>query len=250
VDLGPARLEEGASFVREMHRRLTRFDPESDLSRFNASAGRWVGVSELLATLLREALRAHEVSGGLVNAGVLPAMLAIGYTRDFAEGPTVLTTPEPHIPAPLPDVLEVRGELARLAPGAGVDLGGIAKGWLADRLAERLGENALVNLGGDLYARGEGPDAEGWPVGFGERTVLLRDAGAATSGTERRRWGEGLHHLIDPRLGLPARSDLAEVSVIADTAADAEIFAKTALLLGTGRAEEFLTGRSRGWWMR
>ncbi len=250
IDLDPSRLADGADFVREMHARLTRFEPESELSRFNASGGRWFEVSEVLAALLREALRAYEVSGGIVHAGVLPAMLAIGYTRDFAQGPTVRTAPAAAALRALPEVLEVKGSEARLAPGAGIDLGGLAKGWLADRLAERLGENALVNLGGDLCARGGGPTGEGWPVGFGGKTALLREAGAATSGTHLRRWGEGLHHLIDPRTGLPAKTDLIEVSVIADRAADAEILAKTALLLGAARAHDFLLGRARGWWLR
>ncbi len=250
IGIDGARLEEGATFVRAMHDRLTRFDRGSELSRFNASPGHWVSVSDVLEELLRESLRAFEISGGLVHVGVLPAMLAIGYTRDFAAGPTVLTAPAPVRPAPLPETLEVRSREARLAPGAGIDLGGVAKGWLADRLGSRLGDNALVNLGGDLYARGDGPTDEGWPVGFGGRTVLLRDAGAATSGTEGRRWGDGLHHLIDPRTGLPAKSDLAEVSVIATTATDAEILAKAALLLGAAGARTFLSGRASGWWLR
>lgn len=239
-------------WVHAMHGRLTRFEPDSELSLFNASAGRWVAVSDTLGALLRESLRAYEVSGGLVNAAVLPAMLAIGYTRDFAAGPTAVVAPR-GVPSPaLPHVLEVRdgSREARLAPGSGLDLGGLAKGWLADRLAERLGENALVNLGGDLYARGGGPEGRGWPVGFGGKTVLLQDAGAATSGTEQRRWGEGLHHLIDPRTGLPAQSDLVEVSVIARTAVDAEILAKTALLLGAAKAHDFLQGRAQGWWLK
>src|SRR5438477_33847 len=84
-------------------------------------------------------------------------------------------------------------------------------------------------VGGDLLARGPGETGEGWPVGFGDRTVLLRDMGAATSGTTKRMWGPGLHHLIDPRTSKPAATDLKEVSVIAGTAADAEIYAKVAL---------------------
>lgn len=249
VDLPPGRLEEAAAWVRGMHARLTRFDPASELSLFNASAGRWAAVSADLGGLLREALRAYDVSGGLVHAGVLPAMLAIGYTRDLAEGPTVLAAPAPAPLPPLPRSLEVRDGRARLAAGAGIDLGGIAKGWLADRLARDLGPNVLANLGGDLFARGGGPDGRGWPVGFGQRTVLLADAGAATSGTRLRRWGDGLHHLIDPRTGLPAASDLALVSVVATSAAEAEILAKTALLLGRERAETFLRGRASGWWL-
>src|SRR5581483_11090152 len=86
VDARPERLARGADWVRAMHSRLTRFEPESELSRLNAAAGRWFPVSDELELLLREALRADEVSGGLVNAAVLPAMLALGYTRPLALG--------------------------------------------------------------------------------------------------------------------------------------------------------------------
>jgi thiamine biosynthesis lipoprotein len=239
------RLAGSESWVHEMHDRLTRFSP-SELSGFNGSAGSWADVSPLLEALLRECLRAHDVSGGLVNAAILPALLAAGYTRTFSAGPTQLTASV--VPPALPEVLEVRSGSARLRRGASIDLGGIAKGWLADRLASDLGANSLVNLGGDLFARGGGESGEGWPVGMGGKTVLLLDMGAATSGTSKRSWGPGLHHLIDPRTGLPSRTDLVEASVIARTGADAEIFAKTALLLGSLKAEEFLAAHDAlGW---
>ena len=245
-DLDAERLAQGERWVHEMHHRLTRFSPTSELSRFNASAGSWAAVSPLLESLLRECLRAHELSRGLVNAAVLPALLAAGYTRTFSEGPTHVTASV--VPPALPEVLEVRTGSARLRQGASIDLGGIAKGWLADRLAADLGPNSLVNLCGDLYARGGGETGDGWPVGMGGKTVLLLDMGAATSGTRKRTWGPDLHHLIDPRTGLPSRSDLAEVSVIARTGADAEIFAKTALLLGSTAAQDFLvTHDALGW---
>jgi thiamine biosynthesis lipoprotein len=71
--------------------------------------------------------------------------------------------------------------------------------------------------------------------------------GAATSGTTKRMWGPGLHHLIDPRTSRPAVSDLKEVSVIAETATDAEIYAKVALLIGSAAATKWLGGRALGW---
>lgn len=245
-----AALDDAVAWVRERHARFTRFEATSELARLNAAAGTWVGVSGELEALLRLALDAHERSGGLVHAGVLAALEAAGYTRTFADGPTrpALELPVP-LP-PLPRLLEVAPGRARLAAGAGLDLGGLAKGWLADRCCERLGPNALVNLGGDLRARGPGPDGEGWPVGLADRTVLLDDMGAATSGTTRRRWGDGLHHLIDPRTGRPAAGDLEEVSVLARTATDAEILAKTALLLGRAEGERWLEGRALGWSLR
>ncbi|TMC46826.1 MAG: FAD:protein FMN transferase [Chloroflexi bacterium] len=246
IGLPAERLAEGEAWVHEMHDRLTRFSPTSELSRFNESAGSWAPVSDLLEALLRECLRAHELSVGLVNAAVLPALLAAGYTRTFSEGPTAVTASV--VPPALPEVLEVRPGSARLRHSASIDLGGIAKGWLADRLAPQLGPNSLVNLCGDLFARGGGENGDGWPVGMGGKTVLLLDMGAATSGTRKRAWGPDLHHLIDPRTGLPSRSDLAEASVIARTGADAEIFAKTALLLGSGPAEEYLASHDAlGW---
>jgi thiamine biosynthesis lipoprotein len=152
------------------------------------------------------------------------------------------------VPPALPEVLEVRTGSARLRQSASIDLGGIAKGWLADRLGAELGANSLVNLCGDLFARGGGETGDGWPVGMGGKTVLLLDMGAATSGTRKRSWGPRLHHLIDPRSGLPADTDLAEVSVIARSGADAEIFAKTALLLGSAQAERYLAAHDAlGW---
>lgn len=250
-------LDDAAEWILRRHARFTRFEGTSELSLLNAAGGGWVTISVELEALLRLALDAHERSGGLVHAGVLPALLAAGYTRTFSElaaagatGQPVAMLEPPRPLLPLPDVLEVRPGRARLAAGSALDLGGLAKGWLADRCSERLGPNALVNLGGDLRARGPGPDGEGWPVGFAGRTVLLADMAAATSGTTRRRWGDGLHHLIDPRTGLPAHSDLQEVSVLASTAADAEILAKTALLLGRDAGEAWLEGKAQGWSLR
>ena len=234
-------------WVRGLAARLTRFDERSELSVLNRSGGEWAAVSRELEALLRESLRAHEMSGGLVNVAVLPSMLAAGYTRTLAEGATPATLEGMHSAPQLPNVLEVAPGRARLAPNAGIDLGGIAKGWMADRLAERLGANVLVNLGGDLRARGGGPEGAGWPVGLGEAPVLLAGHGAATSSVLRRRWGDGLHHVIDPRTGRPTMSGLAEVSVVAATAVDAEIVAKAALIAGPELAPAFCAAHADAW---
>jgi thiamine biosynthesis lipoprotein len=248
VGLSRSRLLEGELWVHRLGARLTRFSADSELSRFNARPGRWVDVSPELEALLRAALRAFETSAGLVNAAVLPSMMAIGYTRPLAEGRPVATETRARPLRPLPDVLEVRAGAARLEPGAGIDLGGIAKGWMADRLRASLGSNALANLGGDLSAGGPGPDGSGWPVGLAGVTVLLRDQGAATSSVRRRQWGE-LHHLIDPRTGLPAQTGLEEVSVVAASGVEAEVVAKTALLVGPDLAPVYCAAHALAWWL-
>ena len=251
VGLESGRLRWGASWVAEMHHRFSRFEKDSEISRFNEQAGQWVDVSWELERMLRTALDAYRLTGGLVHAGVLGSMLAIGYTRSLAVGPTTAVLARAAPAPPLPDLLEVDEGRALLQTGFGIDLGGLAKGWLADRLAGELGENCLVNLGGDLFARGGGPGGDGWPVGLGGVTVLLSNQGAATSGTWRRAWSQGgvrLHHLIDPRTGLPAVSDLSEVSVVAGSAIDAEVHAKAALLLGSEKAATYLVRHVQGWW--
>jgi FAD:protein FMN transferase len=244
------RLAWAAAWIAERHERFSRFLPDSELSRFNRSAGRWTAVSAELEALLREALLAHERSGGLVHVAVLGSMLAAGYARPLREGPVAVAAATAAPLPPLPDVLEVEPGRARLRSGFGIDLGGIAKGWMADRLAERLGPCCLVNLGGDLSARGGGPDGGGWPVGFGDAVLLLRDQGAATSGTLRRRWLLGnrqCHHLIDPRTGSSARTGVTTVSVVARTATEAEVLAKTALLLGPETGALHLAAHTLAW---
>jgi thiamine biosynthesis lipoprotein len=239
---GTGRLLDVEAWVRRVAGLLTRFSDDSEISRLNARTGEWSAVSDDTEHVLRASLRAYEMSLGLVNVAVLPSMLAVGYSRPLADGPTVAVLDRARPLPQLQDVLEVRRGRARVRRGAGIDLGGIAKGWMADRVCEMLGPHSLANLGGDLFAAGQ------WPVGFGGVTIALSDQGAATSSVRRRRWG-GLHHLIDPRTGLPAQTGLEEVSVVAATAFEAEVIAKTALLLGPEGAPAYCAAHADAWWL-
>src|SRR5690606_33496734 len=174
-------------------------------------------------------------SRGLVNIAVTGALRRAGYVRPW---PAPWSPAEPPAePAPVPpltEALEVRRGHARLAPGVAVDFGGIAKGLWADDAVARLGPQSVVGLGGDVAARGDGPTGDGWPIGLPNgRTLVLHDGGVATSGTTKRASG-GAHHLIDPRTGLPARSGLSEVTVVAGCAAAAEWVATAVLVDGPG----------------
>ena len=243
---GQAALERCEARVREAEARFTRFLPDSELARLNAGDGRYLPVSAEMFAMLEAALWAFEESQGLVNAAVLPALVSAGYDRPFRLGLT-----EPAMAAsvqlpPLPAVLllDAATRSAALAPGAALDLGGIAKGALADLLIDELGDNAVCNLGGDLRVRGSGPEGDGWHIGLCDRTaVALTEGAVCTSGTSRRRWGQSAHHLIDPRTGLPARTDLAEVSVVTDSALRGEVYAKVAMLLGSTAGHAFLEAR-------
>src|SRR3989440_9692185 len=246
VESGPAALERCEQRVREAEARFPRFLPDSELAGLNAGDGRYLPVSPEMFAMVEAALWAFEESQGLVNAAVLPAMLSAGYDRPFRQGLS-----EPAFAAavqlpPLPEVLllDAATRSAALAPGAALDLGGIAKGALADLLIDELGDNGVCNLGGDLRVRGSGPEGDGWHIGLCDRTAVALTQGAVcTSGISKRRWGHSMHHLIDPRTGMPAQTDLAEVSVVTDSALRGEVYAKSAMLLGAAAGIAFLEAR-------
>jgi len=224
---------------------LTRFRPESELSRLNA-AGRLAAGPDLLR-VVELALAARERTGGRFDINVHDALLAAGYDRSFE-----LLSPDNERPVEPASATRGRVEIAdgviTLHGGAQIDLGGIGKGYAAERAAEllALAGPCLVNAGGDVATRGGS-----WPVGVetadGALTLELAGAALATSGRDRRRWRHGgreLHHLIDPRTGAPAETDLLRVTVVAPDAMEAEVAAKSLFLAGadTARAEADAAG--------
>lgn len=226
--------------LRLLDERFSRFRADSEISRLNRAAGTWCDISEEMYALLRHALEVAVASAGLVNIAVLPRLLAAGYAESWpvrtsspgtrGEGTTELPVP------PLTEVLELRRDRARLMPGHAVDVGGLAKGKWADDVVSCLGPDAAASLGGDVSCRGPGPSGDGWPVALpGGEVLLLSDGAVATSGTAKRRWGNGrgkdAHHLIDPRTGRPSRSDVEQATVIAANGVCAE-WVSSALVIG------------------
>jgi thiamine biosynthesis lipoprotein len=234
---------------------LSRFQPESELSRLNAAAGLRTSVSPLLLRVLVAALDAARSTRGVFDPTILQRMIEIGYDRSFETLAAQLPASIYSRPAATGgwrniEVDEARG-LVRLPAGVGLDFGGIAKGMAVDAaldLLEREGLTpALVNAGGDLATRGVPPGADSWALtvpGKAQGWVIGLTRGAlATSGVARRRWTQGgreRHHLIDPRTGEPANSSLWSVTATADTCAQAEVAAKTALILGEPAGAAFI----------
>jgi thiamine biosynthesis lipoprotein len=222
-----------------------RFRGDSEISRLNAHRGEAVAVSETLELALDAALRAGRATGGLCDPTVLPALLALGYDRDYdelsragADEPA-----DPVVTAGL-DAISLDRELhtVTLSPSCQVDLGASAKALAADLVAAELSPfgGVIVEIGGDVAVRGVGPQGP-WAIGVSdtlatngsEPRISLAHGGVATSSTTTRAWRAGnriVNHIIDPRTGSFARGTYATATVSADSCVTANAFATAALL--------------------
>ncbi|MDR0851999.1 MAG: FAD:protein FMN transferase [Clostridiales Family XIII bacterium] len=268
--------EEALALCAEYEQLLSRTVADSDISRINAANGRAVAVSQATIELLNKAVYYGELSDG----GFDVSIGAVSSLWDFSSASAERSIPdEGEIAAKLTSVnfkdIEVTENTIRLTrPGAQLDLGGIAKGYIADRLAAFLTESgvktALIDLGGNVVTVGEKADGTPWKVGVrnpftfgapvGENSEGRENAedpvstilgtitvsgtkSIGTSGTYERYFmqnGVRYHHILDPVTGFPAETDLAGVTVVTDLSVDGEGFTTTCILLGSVAAQQFL----------
>lgn len=241
----------------QFERTLSRMRDDSDISRAAARAPEPVEVSRETAELVRLALGYCERSGGLFDV----TMGTVTRLWDFRER---------RVPsrAAVADALahvgwrsvEVNAEARTLAlrdPYAVLDLGGIAKGYIADALAcllEGAGVRRFVlNLGGNVLVRGGLPDGLPHEVGIADpyggaapvAAVDLDTGSVVTSGAYERRFAQGgkvHHHILDPRTGFPAVTDAASATIVSARSIDGDAYATTAFILGVHEGLAFIEG--------
>jgi thiamine biosynthesis lipoprotein ApbE len=256
----PARLMPGrellASYLAALDLACSRFRADSELARAESRAGTPVPVSEVLADAVAVALDAAAATDGDLDPTVATRLAALGYDRDFElvarDGPPVRLTVR--IRPSWQDIRLDRGSRRlTVPPGVRLDLGATAKARAADRaaarLATRLGCGVLVGLGGDIAVGGAPPEG-GWQVRVQDITgnpdgppagpsqlIAMTSGGMSSSGIAARCWRRGdvmLHHILDPRTGLPAPPVWRTVSAVAGTAVAANIASTAAIIRGVG----------------
>jgi thiamine biosynthesis lipoprotein len=252
------RLRAGLEIDRVMRRietwadRLTRFTTSSDLTRLNVDPRPAVPIRPTLSMVLDWARSAEGLTDGIVDIALLDARLAAEGLFDKAGTGTA-----PASAASRSWSLErcPLGGVVRRPAGLRFDLDGVAKGWIADRALGLVDRHpvAVVDADGDVAVR-MGP-GERFRIGVADPRRSSFDLavlelsgpdgpgearyGLATSGTSVHRWiraGQVAHHLIDPRTGWPARTDIVQATVLAGSAREAEALAKTAVILGSEEA--------------
>jgi thiamine biosynthesis lipoprotein len=240
---------------------LSRFRDDSELSALNRADGKPFRVSETMWQVLQVAMRAAGKSEGLVVPTMLDALQAAGYDRSFdsidasavsTDGPTVKPAADWRAIR-----LDAKTRTVRLPRWMHLDFGGVAKGWAADQAVRQMSviAPALVDAGGDIALSAAQANGDPWPISIADpihpdsdlELLLVGHGGIATSGRDYRRWqrhGKWQHHIIDPRTGVPAETDVLSATVIAPTTVSAEVAAKAALILGSHKGLQWIEARS------
>lgn len=240
---------------------LSRFRDDSELSALNRAEGKPFRVSETMWQVLQAAMRAASRSDGLVTPTMLDALQAAGYDRSFESIETSMASASAAAFKPLADwraiKLDAKTQTVRLPRGMHLDFGGVAKGWAAGQAARRLSAiaPALVDAGGDIAISDTRANGASWPIAVADpfkpdsdlEMLMIDHGGVATSGRDYRRWqrnGKWQHHIIDPRTGAPAKTDVLSATAIAPTTTAAEVAAKVALILGSQKGLQWIETRS------
>lgn len=242
--------------ARRFERLFSRTLPHSDISCLNREKGGPVEISRDTADLLGCALSYCADSDGRFDITMGTAVQLWDLRRAIIPSQDALREAVAHVDWRGVRVWGADGRhFAQLVdPQAAVDVGGIAKGWIADRFTNALVEagleNFLINLGGNVVAHGEKPGGIAWNIGIRDPrdessivgAVPLCDASAVTSGIYERCCevnGKFYHHILSPETGMPVQTDVAGATVIADRSVDAEGYSTTLLALGTVRGLAF-----------
>lgn len=251
-------------YVDDFEQRFSRFRQDSELSHFNAQAGQKVKVSSEFINLLRECRYYSKLTGGIFNPFILPSLQQAGYVGSWPapdrydnkldlRGRKITNA----------DMIDIRKDVAMIPYDAALDFGGIGKGYLLDYLSNILDKKQIKNywlsLGGDVICSGRDADGSAWEIGIANATdnnVTLALAtnesiikiAIATSGVTKRR-GKDWHHIIDPRTGEPADTNLLSVTAICPSAVAADIYAKSIVISSSidftnSKSSELILGKA------
>ena len=247
---------------------MSTYDPDSELSRFNRwRRTDWFALSPPTFEVFRHAQEVSRLTQGAFDVTVAPLVDAWGFG---ATGPVASVPTDTDVKALLADVgqpmLEMDDDARRIRksrPAVQSDLSALAKGYAVDRVAALLDgggdlvEGYLVEVGGEVRARGRNEDGRRWRVGIErpvdgppsiQRILALTDAALATSGDYRNFFeheGRRYSHTIDPRTGYPVDHGLASVSVVAESCVRADALATALEVLGPEAG--FALAQEQGW---
>lgn len=234
---------------------LSRTVEGSDVWTLNHADGNPVEVHPETAALLRLAVEIGEQSGGAFDITIAPVSALWDFTAD---DPSVPDREALRSAASRVDYrnIEIDGNTVTLKNGAEIDLGGIAKGYIADCVAAYLREQgvagACINMGGNVVTIGAKQDGSSWTIGIrdpngtpeqSEEVLKLNDTAIVTSGTYERFFeldGVRYHHILEPKTGMPVSNGLASVTIIGTRSDLCDALSTACFVLGEERSKGLL----------
>ncbi len=240
---------------------FSRTDPESELYALNAAGS--MAVSDELLELIKTAIGYCEMSGGSFDITMGGVSELYGFSSDSPSLPPAEVISEKLSHASYEKIL-IEGSTVTLSdPEAVIDLGAIAKGYIADRLGEMLEDrgvkSAIIDLGGNILCVGSKPDGSDFKVGIqypyrGSNlpitTLPISGMSVVTSGVYQRYFeheGETYHHILDPDTGYSINNGLVSVSIISESSADCDALSTTVFSLGLEDGMELVNSLEGVW---
>lgn len=229
---------------------------DSELYKLNHANGQPFTVSSETANLIQEGIHYSELSGGAFDLTIEPVSALWNFKADKPTVPSsdAIAQAVSHVDYTKVDIQDNTVTLED--PEAGIDLGAIAKGYIADQVKTYLKKqgikHAIINLGGNVDVIGTKPDGSKYNIGiqkpFDESgkaitSVQLKDQTVVTSGIYERYFkknGKLYHHILDPRTGYPCENNLYSVSIITDSSTKADALSTTCFLLGYEKGMELI----------
>ena len=240
----------------DFENKFSRTIETSEIARINSAGGAPVTVSNDTLELIRQGIYYGDLSDGAFDITIG----AVSRLWDFKdENPSVpmadaVTEALSHVN--YKNIIISGNTVTLKDPKAAIDVGGIAKGYIADRLKDYLKnqgvKHALINLGGNVLAIGSKPDGTAYNIGIAKpcsengeyiTSLEIRDKSVVTSGTYQRYFEQGgnfYHHILDPGTGYPCENDLNSVTIITDSSLAADALSTACFVLGEEKGTELI----------
>lgn len=247
-------LEKGFSLCRQYEELFSKTRENSDIYCINHSKGEAVCVSDETIQVLKEALHFGTCTNGLFDISIG----AVNNLWDFS-GESVDVPAKNDIQAACEFTdytrIVISGNAVSVPEGMKLDLGGIAKGYIGDKLKEFYVEqgvtSALLNLGGNIICIGNPPDKDNFVIGikqpFSENhsitSIKVKNTSIVTSGIYERYFetdGQLYHHILDPSTGYPVQTDLYSVTILAENSMRADAISTSCLMMGLEQSKKWL----------